>query len=532
MQRIIGTTGPCRPLTAPHVSLKSPVLPPSACVYLVGAGPGDPGLLTLDGARRLGQADVILYDYLANDALLSHARSDAVRVCLGRHGAGKLWTQTQINERMVAEALAGKTVVRLKGGDPSVFGRLAEEIAACEAAQVPFAIVPGVTTAVAAGAYAGVTMTDRDRASCVALVTGHERADGDGSNPSLFDRLALFPGTLVVYMGVTTAPTWSQRLIAAGKSADTPVTIVRRCSLPDQQTIHATLGEVPTILAPQRVRPPLVVVIGDVAGASDSVNWFTARPLFGKTVLVTRPAGQAEAMVQRLADLGARVLTQPTIEIRPPADLAPLDAAIDRLSEYDWIAFSSRNGVNALLHRMTELGRDARAFGKAKIAAIGPATRDALAEWRLAADVTPEEYRAEALAEALADEAQGSRMLLIRASRGREVLAETLSEAGATIDQVVAYESHDVEAASADVLEEIASGQVDWITATSSAIARSATALLGSAIGSTPTAPKFVAISPLTATALEETGYPASAVATEFTADGVIDALLKAEAAG
>lgn len=501
-------------------------------VYLVGAGPGDPGLLTLDGARRLQEADVVLYDYLANDALLSHARPDAVRICLGRHGAGKLWTQTQINERMVAEALAGKTVVRLKGGDPSVFGRLAEELAACQAAKVPYAIVPGVTTAVAAGAYAGVTMTDRDRASCVALVTGHERADGDGSNPGLFDRLALFPGTLVVYMGVTTAPTWSQRLIAAGKPADTPVTIVRRCSLPDQQTIHGTLGELPTILAPQRVRPPLVVVIGDVAGAPDAANWFTNRPLFGKTVLVTRPVGQAETMVQRLADLGARVLTQPTIEITPPADSAQLDAAIERLGGYDWIAFSSRNGVNALLGRMAELGHDARAFGTAKVAAIGPATRAALAEWRLSADLTPEEYRAEALAEALTDDASGSKVLLIRASRGREVLAETLSAAGATVDQVVAYESRDLEAATPEVLEAIASGQVDWITATSSAIARSAASLLGSAIGSAQTPPRFVAISPLTATALAETGYPASAVATEYTADGAIDALLKAEAAG
>ncbi|MEO0531094.1 MAG: uroporphyrinogen-III C-methyltransferase [Planctomycetota bacterium] len=499
-------------------------------VSLVGAGPGDPGLLTLDGARRLGEADVVLYDYLANDALLRHARADAETVCLGRHGAGKLWTQAQINERMIAEALAGKTVVRLKGGDPSVFGRLAEEIAACQAADIPYEIIPGVTTAVAAGAYAGVTMTDRDRASCVALVTGHERADGNGSNAGLFDKLAAFPGTLVVYMGVTTAPAWSQRLIAAGKPAETPVTIVRRCSLPDQQTIHGTLGELPTILAPQRIRPPLVVVIGDVAAMPDAVNWFTSRPLFGKTVLVTRPVGQAEAMVQRLSDLGARVLLQPTIEIGPPEDLAPLDAAIERLADYDWVAFSSRNGVNALLGRMEQLGRDARAFGNARIAAIGPATRDALAEWRLSADLTPDEYRAEALAAELAEEASGKRALLIRASRGREVLAETLREAGANVDQVVAYESRDLNTASQEILEAIASSEVDWITATSSAIARSAAMLLGPAIASAATRPKFAAISPLTATALEESGYPASAVATDYMADGVVDAILTAEA--
>lgn len=503
--------------------------PPPGRVFLVGAGPGDPELLTLAGARRLREADVVLYDYLANDALLRHASPAAERVSLGRHGAGKLWTQDEINQRMVAEAKAGKTVVRLKGGDPSVFGRLAEETAALRAAGVEYAIVPGVTTAVAAGAYAGVTITDRDHASCVALVTGHERTDADPTGTADFARLAAFPGTLVVYMGVTNAPEWSRRLIEAGKPADTPVTIVRRCSLPDQQTVHSVLGDLPTLLAPGRMRPPLVVVIGDVAGAEDGAAWFTGRPLFGKTVLVTRPAGQGGAMADRLADLGARVLEQPTIEISPPDDFGPLDGAIDQLGEYDWVVFSSRNGVDALLSRMAELGRDARSFGTAKVAAIGPATAEALGAWRLSADVTPDRYEAEELAKSLAGSAEGKRFLLIRASRGREVLAETLTGAGATVDQVVAYVSRDVETADPAVLAEVAAGRIDWITVTSSAIARSAAALFGSSVAKAEVLPRFAAISPLTAGALAEAGYEAAAVATEFTADGVVDAIVAAE---
>jgi uroporphyrinogen III methyltransferase/synthase len=503
--------------------------PPTGRVYLVGAGPGDPELLTLAGARRLREADVVLYDYLANDALLRHAPSAAELVSLGRHGAGKLWTQDEINARMIAEAQAGKTVVRLKGGDPSVFGRLAEEIAALKAAGIEFAIVPGVTTAAAAGAYAGVTITDRDHASCVALVTGHDRSDSDPSGTADFAKLAAFPGTLVVYMGVTNAPEWSRQLIAAGKAPETPVTIVRRCSLPDQQTVHGTLGELATILAPGRMRPPLVVVIGDVAGSQDDANWFTSRPLFGKTVVVTRPAGQGDAMAERLADLGARVIEHPVIEITPPDDVAELDAAIERLGEYAWVVFSSRNGVDSLLQRMQERGCDARAFGGAKIAAIGSVTADALAAWRLSADLVPEEFCAESLAAELSREAADKKILLIRASRGREILAETLYDAGAEVDQIVAYMSRDVSEANPTVLEEITAGRVDWITATSSAIAHATATLFGEAIKASPKPPRFAAISPLTATALKNAGYKSAAIATEFTADGVIDVILQSQ---
>ena len=492
-------------------------------VYLIGAGPGDPGLLTLRGRDCLAMADVVLYDYLAGERLLEIARPDAELYCLGRHGQGKLWKQPDINERIVEEAHAGKIVARLKGGDPNIFGRLGEEIEALVAANVPFEVVPGVTATVAAGAYAGVTVTHRDQSSCVAFITGQEKPGKDASAID-YAALANFPGTLVVYMGVTTVEHWSQALLRHGKPTDTPVVLVRRCSLPDQTTFDTTLGDVAEVLEPGKVRPPLIAIIGDVARRIEVSNWFTRRPLFGKTVLVTRPRGQADAMADRLRDLGAEVLLQPVIEIRPPRDSSRLDGAIEQLADFSWIVFSSRNGVVAFFMRIREKGLDARVFGAAKVATIGPATADALARYSLRADLHPKEYRAEALAEALASDADGKRFLLVRASRGREVLAEQLTAAGGVVEQVVAYESVDVEQPTAEIAEALAAGQIDWTTVTSSAIARSLANLFGDELRKT----KLAAISPLTAGALKGVGHQATATAEDYTADGVVDAILKA----
>lgn len=495
----------------------------SAQVYLIGAGPGDPGLLTLRGKQCLEAADVVLYDYLAGEELLQWIRPEAESYCLGRHGKGKIWTQTQINERMVAEALAGKTVARLKGGDPNIFGRLAEEVEALTQAGLTFEIVPGVTTAVAAGAYAGVTITHRDQASCVAFVTGQERP-GKPETAIDYAALAAFPGTLVFYMGVTNAPHWSAKLQEHGKPASTPVVLVRRCSLPDQSTITCTLGELPDVLAPGKVRPPLVAIVGDVAASEAAASWFNQRPLFGQTVLITRPAEQAKPMLERIASLGAETLLQPAIEITPPADAGPLAAAIDELGKFDWIVFSSRNGVEHFMRQLLWQGKDARSLGPCRLAAIGPATSEALAEYHLQVDLAPKEYRAEALAEALAADAAGKAFLLVRASRGREVLAEQLTAAGGEVTQVVAYESQDVAETATSVAERLQNGEIDWVTVTSSAIARSLVQLFGDALHCT----KLVAISPLTAGVLTELGYPPAAVAETYTGDGVVEALLAA----
>lgn len=496
-------------------------------VYLIGAGPGDPDLLTLRGRECLTRADVVLYDYLASPRLLEWIRSGAELDCLVRHGQGKLWTQERINERIIEAARAGKTVVRLKGGDPNIFGRLGEEIDACLAADIPFEVVPGVTTAVAAGAYAGVTITHRDLASCVAFVTGQEQPGKE--EPGLdWEALARFPGTLVVYMGVTTAAHWSGELLRHGKPTGTPVALVRRCSLPDQTTIDCTLGEVAQVLAPGVMRPPLVAIIGPVARRTEASAWFTSRPLFGQTVLVTRPEQQAGPMVDRFRDLGAETLVQPVIEIAPPDDWLAVDAAIDRLAQFDWVVFSSRNGVEFFLERIIARGGDARAFGAARIAAIGPATAEALAGYSLRADLHPDEYRAEALADALAGDATGKRFLLVRASRGREVLCEQLQAAGGDVEQVVAYESTDVAAPDPEIAAALAAGEVEWTTVTSSAIARSLAALFGDALHKT----KLAAISPITAGVLAELGYEAAVTAEEYTREGVVEAILGAGRSG
>lgn len=499
-------------------------------VFLVGAGPGDPGLITLRGAECLRMADVVLYDYLASPLLLAHAPPRAEQVCLGRHGQGRLMTPAEVNQAMIAHALAGRTVVRLKGGDPTIFARASEELAALEAARVPYEIVPGVSAAQAASSHAGIPLTHRDHASCVALVAGQESPDKRPENQLDYAALAQFPGTLVFYMGITTAPDWSRALIAHGKPADTAVAIVRRCSFPDQQTIFTTLKEVAEILTgDDKLRPPAVVIVGDVARAPAAPSWFVQRPLFGLTILETRPSDSEgpvqtgrDGMSSRLRELGAFVLRQPAISIDEPADWGPVDAAIERMNEFDWLVFSSANGVHYFMLRLCTLGHDARRLGGVRLAAIGPATADALSEYLLVADEVPSEFRAEALAEKLAPHARGGRFLLARASRGREVLAKSLAAAGANVEQVIVYESRDVERPDDEVAAGLAAGRIDWVTVTSSAIARSLIRMFGESLHKT----RLAAISPLTAETLVELGHKPAIVAASYTADGVVDAIM------
>ncbi len=490
-------------------------------VYLVGAGPGDPGLLTLRGRELLETAEIVFYDYLANPLLLEHATDDAELVCLGRHGQGRVLAQEEINRQVITAAQEGKQVVRLKGGDPSVFARTGEEITALETAGIAYEVVPGVTAALAASAYAGVPLTHREHASCVALITGQECRDKTGASLDLAS-LASFPGTLVFYMGVTTAPTWASELMKHGKPATTPVAIVRHCSLAEQQTIETTLGDVPEVLAPRKLRPPAIIVVGDTVAARTASEWFTSRPLFGQTVLVTRPERQAKPLMRKLQQLGATTRLQPAIEIQSVSDWSAVDAAIENLATFDWLVFFSANGVRFFLDRILQLGHDLRAMATCRLAAIGPATAETLAEYHLRVDLKPETYRAEALAEQLAPQATGQRCLLLRASRGREVLADTLTAASADVEQVVVYESRDVTTPKLEVAEALSAGQIDWLTVTSSAIARSLVNLFGEELRNT----KLVAISPLTAGVLEEAGYLPTVVAEEYTTEGLVRAIV------
>ena len=492
----------------------------SGKAYLIGAGPGDPGLLTLRGRQRLGEADLVLYDYLVNTRILQYARPGAELECLGRHGHGRLVSQEEIHARMIAAARAGKIVARLKGGDPAIFGRTAEELAALDGAGIPYEVVPGISSAQAASSYTGIPLTHRDASSCVALVTGQQCLDPE--RPLDMAGLAAFPGTLVFYMGVTSAPKWSAELITHGKPSETPVAIVRRASWPQQQTMTTTLGELPSLLAATKIRPPAIVIVGEAVAQRAANDWFAARPLVGQTILVTRPIEQSEGLVESLTELGAAVLVQPAIEIGPPRDWAAVDQAIRELASFDWLVFSSANGVRYFLERLPHHQLDLRALGQSKIAAIGPGTAEALAQYHLRADLLPEEYRAESLADALAPVASGSRFLLLRASRGREVLAETLVAAGATVQQAVVYESRDVAAPDPEIAAALREGRVDWVTVTSSAIGRSLVAMFGGDLKQT----KLAAISPLTAGVLQEAGFVSTAIAEPYTTAGIVDAVL------
>lgn len=498
-----------------------PTTKPAGRVYLVGAGPGDPGLITLRGVECLARADVVLYDYLVNSQILEHAPRRAEHICLGRHGHGRVWPQAAVNERLVAEAAAGKTVVRLKGGDPAVFARVAEEVAALLAAGIEFEIVPGITAALAAASFAGIPLTHREAASAVALVTGHE---SDKEESSLdYRALAAFPGTLVFYMGVTSAAHWSQALMAAGKAAETPAAIVRRCSWPDQASWRCTLGSVGAVMAEQRIRPPALVIVGESAALESGSEWFRRRPLFGLKVMVTRPQGQIDPLRRRLLELGADVVCQPAIEIGPPADWSAVDATLRSLTNYDWLVFSSANGVEFFLNRLCAEHGDLRLLGGLRIAAIGPGTSAALAGYHLRADLVPAEFRAEGLADALAVQASGSRMLLVRASRGREILAERLIAAGAQVEQVVAYESRDVSAPDAEGQQLLRDGRIDWIIVSSSAIARSLVAMFGDDLRRA----RLATISPLTSAALRECGHEPAVEAAAYTLEGIVAALLE-----
>ena len=492
-------------------------------VYLIGAGPGDPGLLTLRGAELLAKADVVLYDGLSNPALLSHA-PQAEQICVGKHGKSRIWKQLEIIDEILSHAKAGKIVVRLKGGDPAVFARTAEEAEAVLKEDIPLEIVPGITAALAAGSFAGIPITHRGLASAVALVTGHEEPSKSKSALD-WDALARFPGTLVIYMGVTTAEFWTEALLRAGKAADTPAALVRRCSLPDQQTIHCRLDEVAEQLNPaSRFRPPVIVILGAVTQLAETMNWIKDRPLLGHTVLVTRPQGQAESLAALLRDLGARVLLQPAIAIESPEDWHQVDQALDQIDEYEMLIFCSHNGVRFFLNRLEERGSDVRALSGIKIGCIGRKTADALQQFHLQSDILPSTFHAEAMAEHIGQDAAGKRIMVIRASRGADVLARQLEAHGAEVMEVIAYQHTDVLECDATVQQTANDGDIDWVTVTSSATAQSLHRMFPESLSKM----KIASLSPVTSRTLCDLGHSIAAEANPYTIESLVEVLVKA----
>lgn len=498
-------------------------------VYLVGAGPGDPGLLTIRGRQLLEQADFVLYDSLVNPLLLRYTQAEAERTARVPGPSFPVLPQDEINARLIEAARAGKTVVRLKGGDPFIFGRGSEEAAALAAAGIPFEVVPGVTAAVAAGEYAGISLTHRELASAVAFITGHENPE-KGRRSIDYDVLARFPGTLVFYMGLHRLETITSSLMDAGKPASTPACVISRASTPLQRVVTGTLADLPAAVRAADLHPPSLILVGEVVRMRSQIAWFENRPLLGKRIGITRPEGQADNAIARCLELGAQPVLLPTIRIEPPSDWSAVDAMIPRLGEFDWILFTSVNGVAGLLGRMWDQGGDARRLGSARLAAIGPGTEDALEAFHLRADLIPEAFRAEALAAALAPHVAGRRVLWVRASRGRDVLPVELEKAGAMLEQLVVYQNLDVEAlpdAERTLLEQ---GDLDWIALSSPSIARSLARLLPeSARNHIGTRIRLASISPVTTAAARDVELPIAAEAETYTWEGIFEAIVKSE---
>lgn len=505
-------------------------------VYLVGAGPGDPDLITVRGHTVLTAADVIVYDYLANDALLKLARPTAHLIFVGKKGFSEHVTQAEINACLIEKATKDEhaVIVRLKGGDPFVFGRGGEEALALASEGIPFEVVPGVTAGVASPAYAGIPVTHRGVASSVTFVTGHETPEKEGSALN-WKHLAHGADTLCFYMGVRNLPLITSRLMEAGRAPETPVALVRWGSLPQQEVLASTLSQAADDARAADFQAPAIIVVGDVVALRDELAWFERRPLHGKRVAVTRATTQASDTVAQLAAEGADVFEFPTIRIEHLGVTERAARAIDELPSYDWLVFTSKNGVDAFFADLDARGLDARALGMVRIAAIGPATVTALEGRHLHADLMPDRYVAEEAAAALiATGVHGKRVLIPRAEEAREILPELLREAGAVTDVVAVYRTvADDTAQAGEFATQLQKGAIDAVTFTSSSTVRNCVELLANACGSESEArdllnsTKLFSIGPITSATLAERGLRPTAEAETYTIDGLMAVLRK-----
>ena len=499
-------------------------------VYLVGAGPGDPGLLTVKAKECLERADVVIYDYLANQAFLDYAGDKAELIYVGKKGGSHTMGQQDINSLIVERAGSGLKVVRLKGGDPFIFGRGGEEAQELAKADISFEIIPGVTSAIAVPAYAGIPLTHRDYTATVAFITGHEDPTKEESNIA-WDRLATAAGTLVFLMGVGNLSQIAERLMAHGRSGNTPVAVIRRGTVSEQRTVTGTLQDIAGIVKEEGIRPPAIIVVGDVVNLREQLNWFEKRPLFGKRIVVTRAREQASGFLTGLTELGAECIEFPTIEVVPPESWEPMDRAINSLESYQWLLFTSVNGVKYFFERLEFLGKDVRDLKGLKIGAIGPATARAIQGKGIRPDMVPDEYRAEAVVESFKQyNTKGVSILLPRAARAREVLPEELEKIGASVNVVTAYRTvkpdHDTER----VRGMLEKGEIDMITFTSSSTVTNFMEMFG------PDSPGLkewmdhvavACIGPITAETAREKDFEPALIPPEYTIDSLADAIVR-----
>lgn len=487
-------------------------------VYLIGAGPGDPKLLTLRGRECIGEAEVVIYDFLANERLLDYAPPGAEIICAGKRKGGQSVSQERINEWMIERARRGKVVARLKGGDPFVFGRGGEEAMALATAGIPFEVIPGVSSASGVPAYAGIPLTHRDYSALVVLTTGHEDPSKAQSNIP-WENIAPGTGTLVFFMGVTNLDGVVSNLMKHGRDPDTPVAVICRGTRPEQQTVTGVLSDIADRVSRRRLPLPGMVVVGDVVRLREQLNWFERRPLFGRRILVTRPEEQVSDFAEALARYGAEPELFSTVRVVPPEDWGPLDRAVARLPSYQWVIFTSVNGVKYFAQRLHASGRDARALGAARVCAIGPRTAQALEGLGISADLVPEKFQAEGVLEAMKQAGVGGqRILLPRAQQAREVLPEDLRRMGAEVDVVPAYRSVRPEADLERVKGLLSEGKIAAVTFTSSSTVRNFVELMGPGdLKGLLDGVKVASIGPITARTVEEAGLVNDIMPDEYT---------------
>jgi uroporphyrinogen III methyltransferase/synthase len=496
-------------------------------VYLVGAGPGDAGLLTLRGAELLRRADVVLHDALVNPDLLRLAPPSAELIARGKN---MTMPQEAITALLIARARAGKCVVRLKGGDPYIFGRGGEEAEALAAAKIPFEVVPGVSSFVAAPNYAGIPLTHRKHCSSFTVFTGHEDPD-DAETALRHDQIAKIPGTKVVLMGTEKLSDWTKSLIAHGMSPETPVAMVRWGTTGRQQTVAGTLATITGLAVEKKLSPPVLTIIGDVVKLRGKLNWFEKRPLFGRRVVVTRRSEQAGGFAQRLTELGADVLEVPTIKITRPKETDAIVDALLGLNAYDWLVFTSVNGVTAFFDIFFRRFQDMRDIGGVRIAAVGPATAAKLRELHLQVDLTPDEFTGKKIAAAFAkfQTIENLKMCLLRAEVANPDLPKALEELGAIVDDIAIYKTVAETEDPAEAGKTLLDGGADWITFTSGSTVEHFHARfdLPKLLKKFPQM-KLASIGPETSKAIRALGLEPALEAKEHTTEGLLAALLKA----
>ncbi len=493
-------------------------------VYLVGAGPGDPGLITRKGIECLKKADVIIYDRLLDERPLDLLPAEAERIYVGKTPLKHTSEQTEINQMLLDKARKGKTVVRLKGGDPFIFGRGGEEAEVLADNRIPFEVVPGVSSAAAAPAYAGIPITHRGLASSFAVTTGHE-APGKGSSSINWEKLATAVDTLVFLMGMKNLPEIVAKLLEHGRSPDTPVAVIKDGTRPDQKTVVGSLDNIVDEVKEHHLSPPAVIVVGEVVRLRDKISWFDNRPLFGKRILVTRARRQASTLSQLLLQRGARPVELPAIDIQATADTKELDQAIFNLNHYQWIAFTSVNGVEAFFQQLHGMNLDTRALNGLKIGAIGPATAEALETRGIVADYIPEVYTSEGMIAGLKSHpVRGKHFLLPRSDIADAELTQGIRKLGARVHEVAAYSTVPVTEATSQAREMILSNQIDAITFTSSSTVTSLMSVFNKE-RPLPNATRVACIGPKTADTAARAGLKVDIVAREHTIPGLVAAI-------